>query len=253
MVRLVLPFLALLAALALPPPGARADAPLRLMTEEFAPYQFYEGQGDSRHVTGISIEIVQAIQQRLGDASPIKVLPWSRALKLLAKDAGSALFSTARTPEREDRFKWVGPLAPLEIVFFRRVGGGPEIHTLEEAKAVPRIGVTRNVATQEVLTNMGFSNLDVLQSGADEKNLTRLVKGRIDVWPTAYFAGIYSARKMGLLDRVEAVPGLSLMTGHLFIAFNRETDDGTIGQWQTALDQLKAEGVVDAILRKYDK
>ena len=92
-----------------------------------------------------------------------------------------------------------------------------------------------------------------MQSGADEKNIRRLTKGRIDIWPTAYYAGIYSAKKMGVIDNIEAIPGVSLMSGALYIAFNKQTDDKVIQQWQGALDKLKSNGVVGAILKKYDK
>jgi len=169
---------------------AHADNSVRLMTEEFAPYQFYEGKGDKKKITGISIEIVQAIQKRIGNNDAIKVLPWSRALKLLAKRKNSALFSTARTPAREKKYKWVGPLAKLEIVFFRKTGSKVMIGSLEDAKKVAKIGVTKNVATHEMLSNKGFKNLDVMQSGSDDKNIRRLTKGRVDLWPTAYYAGI---------------------------------------------------------------
>lgn len=223
------------------------------MTEEFAPYQFYEGEGDNRVISGISIEIVQALQKQMGNSDAIKVLPWSRALKLLAKKKNSALFSTARTPERENLYKWVGPLAKLEMVFFKKMGSDVNIRSMEEAKTLAKIGVTKNVATHEILANMGFSNLDVMQSGADEKNLKRLIKGRIDVWPTGYYAGVYSSKKMGVLDQIEAIPDVSIMSGHLYIAFNTETDDSVIQQWQSALDQLKSDGVVAAILKKYDR
>jgi len=168
-----------------------AGEPSRLMTEEFAPYQYYKDVDDKETLTGISIEIVSAIQERLGDENEIKVLPWSRGLKLLQKHPNSALFSTARTPDREDKYKWVGPLSELQMVFFRRKGSGVGFSSMDEARAIGRIGVTKNVATHEILSNMGFENLDVLQSGADEKNIARLLKDRIDVWPTAYYAGVY--------------------------------------------------------------
>ena len=36
---------------------ALAEDSISLLTEEFAPYQFYEGEGDNKIITGISIEI----------------------------------------------------------------------------------------------------------------------------------------------------------------------------------------------------
>ncbi|CCQ75259.1 ABC transporter substrate-binding protein [Magnetospira sp. QH-2] len=230
-----------------------ASDSIELMTEEFAPYQFYAGEGENKKITGISIEIVQALQNKVGNRDQIEVLPWSRALKLVSKKPNRALFSTARTPEREDKFKWVGPLSKLEMVFFKKKGTDVMVDSLEAAREIPKIGVTKNVATHEILTNMGFTNLDVLKSGSDDKNLRRLTKGRVDVWPTAYYAGIYSAKKEGLLDQIEAIPDVSIMSGFLYIAFNKETDSRIIYQWQTALDELKDDGVIDAILKKYDR
>lgn len=232
-------------------PIAHAQNNLRLMTEEFAPYQFYDGE--DQKLTGISIEIVQAIQNELGDQSELKVLPWSRGLKLLNKHPNSALFSTARTPEREDKYKWVGPLSELEMVFFRKKGSGIHFTSMEEAKTVGKIGVTKNVATQEILQGMGFQNLDLMLSGSDDKNLKRLLKGRIDVWPTAYYAGIYSAKQIGALDEIEIVPDVTILSGFLYIAFNKDTQDEIIHKWQLAIDKLKKDGIIDDIHKKYDR
>lgn len=222
-----------------------------LMSEEFPPYQFYKGEGEQRVLTGISVEIVQAIQQKLGHRQAIRIYPWSRSLKLLKKRKNSALFSTARTPGREDLFQWVGPLSKLEIVFFRKRGSTVSFSSIEDAKLLPKIGVTRNVATHEILTNLGFNNLDVVQSGADEKNIKRLVKGRIDVWPTAFYAGVYNARKLGYADQIEVVEGVSLMTGYLYLAFNKGSDKAVVDRWQSTLDQLIEDGTVQRILDKY--
>ncbi|PCI37433.1 MAG: hypothetical protein COB46_13515 [Rhodospirillaceae bacterium] len=232
---------------------AVADNSLRIMTEEFPPYQFYEDKNDHKSITGISIEIVQAIQKKVGNTDEIQVLPWNRALKLLAKHPNSALFSTARTPAREDKYKWVGPLSKLEMVFFKKKGSNIHFTSMDEAKKVKQIGVTKNVATYEILKNIGFKNLDVMKSGSDDKNLKRLIKGRIDVWPTAYYAGLYSAKRMGVADQIEAIPNVTIMSGHLYLAFHKETDNQIIHQWQAALDQLKSDGVVKAIHDKYEK
>lgn len=222
-----------------------------LMTEEFPPYQFYKGDGDNKVLTGISIEIMTEVQKRVGHNSDIKVYPWSRSLKVLKKRKNSALFSTARTPGREALYQWVGPLAKLEIVFFKKRGSDIQLENIDDAKKIDKIGVTKNVATHEILSNLGFNNLDVVQSGADEKNIKRLVKGRIDAWPTAYYAGVYNAKKLGYADQIEVIDNVTLMTGYLYLAFNKESDPYIIRTWQSALDQLKTEGVIQKILDKY--
>ena len=68
----------------------RADDAVTLMTEEFAPYQFYEEGRDT--TTGLSVEIVAEIQEKLGTDYPLKVYPWSRGLKILNTRENAALF-----------------------------------------------------------------------------------------------------------------------------------------------------------------
>lgn len=230
---------------------AHAETPLRLLTEDFPPYQYYEGSGETKSLTGISIEVVKALQEKIGNADEIKVLPWSRALKMLRTQPNTALFSTVRTPEREKQFKWVGPIAVAEVVFFKKKGSPINFTSLEEAKNVGKIGVTKNIATHEMLVNLGFENLDVMQSGADKKNLKRLLKGRIDIYPTAHYAGIFIAKEEGVIDQIEMIPNVKLLMGHLYIAFSKDTDDQIIHKWQVGLDTLRSEGTIDEIISRY--
>ena len=102
-----------------------------------------------------------------------------------------------------------------------------------------------------MLVDLGFTNLDVLETGADEGNIIKLIRDRIDLWPTSYFAGLYSAKKMGYEGQIEAIQGVDIMSGHLFMAFNKDTKDAVISRWQGALDQLRSEGAIDKIVKKY--
>mgnify|MGYP002712677078 FL=1 len=40
--------------------------------------------------------------------------PWSRLQQLAEKTPGFAVFSLSRTPEREPKYKWVGPLSEIQ-------------------------------------------------------------------------------------------------------------------------------------------
>jgi len=98
---------------------------------------------------------------------------------------------------------------------------------------------------------MGFQNLDVLQSGADEKNIKKLVKGRIDLWPTTYFGGLYNAKKLGYEGMIEPIVDFPVFEGQLYLAFNAKTKDSVIKKWQIALDSLKLDGTLKKIVSKY--
>lgn len=194
--------------------GASPAGEVRLMTEIFPPYQYEEGEGKTP--TGISTRVVRAIQAKIGDTSPIKVYPWTRGIKIAKSKKNSALFST-----------------------------------LEDAKKAGKIGVTKNVANFDVLNSMGFTNLDVIPSGVDEKNIKKLVAGRIDLWPSLKAPGLYNAKKMGYAGQIEPIEDVVIFEGDFYIAFNIRTDDALVAKWQAALDELIKDGTVDAIKKDY--
>lgn len=229
--------------------GASPAGDVRLMTEIFPPYQYEEGV--DKTLTGISTRVVRAIQGKIGDTSPIKVYPWTRGIKIAKSKKNAALFSTLRTDDRETLFKWVGPLSKMALVFFKKTGSPIRISSIDDARKTGKIGVTKNVANFDVLNSMGFTNLDVIPSGVDEKNIKKLVAGRIDLWPSLKEPGLYNAKKMGYAGQIQPIEEVVIFEGDFYIAFNIRTDDALVAKWQAALDELIKDGTVDAIKKDY--
>jgi len=221
---------------------------VKLMCEIFKPYQFRD---KNNKLVGISVDIVKAIQKEVNNHSKIKVYPWARAIKILQKKKNYALFSMLKTKERTPKYKWVGPIDNMKLIFFKRKNSNIILHSLNDAKKVKKIGVTKGVANEEILQDLGFKNLDIT-TGSDDKNLKKLVLGRIDLWPALKTAGLYSARQMGYSNRIEPINNIILFQGPLYIAFNKNTDDKIIKKWQKALDKLKQNGTISKIKAKYE-
>lgn len=224
-----------------------SEEKLKLMTEIFPPFQYQEDD----KMTGIAIDIVQAIQNELNDKTKIKLYPWSRGVKIASKKKNFAVFSMLKTPEREPKYKWIGPLTSMKMVFFKKTGTKLVVRSMEDAKRVNKVGVTRNVGNHQMMKSKGFTNLDVLQEGADEQNIKKLLKGRIDLWPALQMAGLYQARIMGVEGQIEAVKDLVAFSGDMYIAVNKKTDDKLIKQWQEVFDRLLKEGKINKIIEKY--
>jgi len=163
---------------------------IKLMTEIFPPFQYEQ----DKKLVGISMEIVKAIQKKIASEDKIKVYSWNRALKILNKKKNTAIFSILRTAQREDKYKWVGPLTSMKLVFFKKKGSLITLKTIEDAKKIRKIGVTKGVANFEILNKQGFKNLDIITSGHDEKNINKLVKGRINLWLSPLMPGLYNTR-----------------------------------------------------------
>jgi polar amino acid transport system substrate-binding protein len=222
---------------------------IHLVTEIFPPYQ-YKDTVDNRLI-GISTEIVREIQKGLKDESKIKAYPWPRAVKLVSKKKNTAIFSMLRTKEREHKYKWVGPIAKMQLVFFKKKGSRITLKSIDDAKKVGKIGVTQKVANYDILKEKGFKNLDVIKSGVDEKNIKKLIVGRIDLWPALKTAGLYNARIMGFKGEIVPIENVTIFDGDLYIAFNKQTDDAIIKKWQKELDRLKKSGKVKEIMSRY--
>ena len=146
--------LALLCASAL----ARAET-LVLLTENLVPFSMAVNGGNfakNDGISGISTDTVRAACERAQiECQLILRFPWDRVYQQALSEPGYGVFSTARTPEREDKFKWVGPLAVNDWVLMARGDGSIHLNSLEDA-ARYRIGGYKNDAISQHLVDRGL-------------------------------------------------------------------------------------------------
>jgi len=225
---------------------AQATGPeLQVITEIAPPASFIDARGN---LSGLAVEVVQAIQKEIGVHAEIQVMPWARGYHELTTNPNVALFSTTRTPARESLFHWVGPVFTTRWIMYARKGSGLNITSLEDAKSIERIGVYRDDARAQLLRDNGFDNLDV--ADRQELNLAKLLGGRVD-------AIVYSDLTMKEFlaksntdpDLVEAI--FEIGSRDLYIAFSKGSDPETIHIWQEAVDQLEERGDLQRIRDKW--
>lgn len=215
----------------------------KIMTEEYPPFNYSEGG----KLTGLSTDVMMELAKRVGHSSEFEMLPWARGYNLIQKKSGQILFSMTRTEAREELFKWVGPVASNKWVLFAKKDSGLTIASLEDAKKVKKIGTYKEDAAETFLKEEGFTNLDSVVN--DELNVPKLMAGRIDLWIVGELQGIYKAKAKGVADDLEKV--MDIKDTQLYIAFSKDTADEDIAKWQKALDDMKADGSYDTILKKY--
>tara|TARA_Y100000294_G_C8547697_1_gene333904 strand:- start:30 stop:1442 length:1413 start_codon:yes stop_codon:yes gene_type:complete len=220
-----------------------AQPNFRILTEEFPPYNYTEKE----KITGISTEIVRGILKKLSHADNIEVMPWVDGYKLAQEKDNVILFSTTRTPFREDLFKWVGPLVPNNTVFFARKDSGISINSLDEAKKVKSIGVYKDDFGELLLEKKGFTNLDTVVD--NRENVKKLVGGKIDLWAINELTGKHMASEDGLVDKIESV--YTVEKRFMYMAFSKSTSDSIIEKWQAALDEIKSDGTYAQIFSKW--
>ena len=216
----------------------------RVLTEEFPPYNYTTDEGK---IVGISTEIVREILKRTGRPDNIEVLPWADGYRLAQEEDHIVLFSTTRSPLREELFKWVGPLVPNNLVFFARRDSGINISNLDEAKQLNAIGVYKDDFGELLLKEKGFNNLEATIDNS--LNIPKLLNGEIDLWIANELTGKHMIAKAGAENKIERVYGVQ--KDHMSIAFSKNTDDAIIEQWQQALDEIKSDGTYAQIFSRW--
>jgi polar amino acid transport system substrate-binding protein len=219
-----------------------------LMTENLPPYNMaVDGKNFAQesNIDGIAAEVLRDTFKRAGIGYSMTLrFPWERIYKLAMEKPGYGVFSTARLPEREKLFKWVGPLGSYDWVMLARADSPITLKSLEQAGSY-RIGAYKGDAVGERLVAQGLNPILMLR---DQDNAKKLVNGQIDLWAAGDPTGPY-------LARLEGVTGLKTVLrfhhAELYLALNRTTPDEVVNRLQAALDQLRAEGAVERILARY--
>jgi polar amino acid transport system substrate-binding protein len=245
-------FLALISAATLLSGAARADDSqaysIVLLTENFPPYNMAaDGKNFAQeaNIKGIAAEVVRETFKRAGIGYSMTLrFPWERIYHLALENPGYGVFVTARLPEREKRFKWVGPIGPDDWVLLARADSPIELSSLEAARPY-RIGAYKGDAIAVELARQGMKPVTVL---SDKDNARKLVDGQLELWATGDPAGRYLARQEGITG-LKTV--LRFHSAELFLALNKDTPDAVVARLQGALDQLRKEGVVDSIFAEF--
>lgn len=244
----------LAASLALPLTGrTQADEGLgsfKIMTEDYPPYNYIE-DGQLR---GISVDIVVEMFSRIQSGhsrSAIELLPWARGYNLTLQRAGHGLFSTTRTTDREDLFKWVGPFVPTVVGLVAHKDRHLNVESLDELFRL-RIGVVKDDVGQLLLKSVGFpeDRMEVVLS--NDQNYRKLIAGRLDA--IAYETEVAKWGLMSMNVEPESYEVVhELKRSELYLALHRNTPDAIVMQLQGAFDSIVADGTYNAIVNQYQK
>lgn len=231
-------------ALAVSLGAAQAAAPsLYIATESSPPSSMLDGHA----VTGSSTDKVREIMARSGLSYRIDLLPWKRAYTAALRRSNGCVYSTTRTPEREDLFRWIGPLDEAEWVLLARADRHYRFTTLEDARGL-RIGTYNGDAREEYLRARGFT---VDSAHNDLINPRKLLLNRIDLWAASLRRGSAVLEQSGWSASI--VPVLTFRKVKVYLACNKGVPEEMTVRMQAALDAMERDGTSLRIARKYEQ
>ncbi|MCP4021781.1 MAG: amino acid ABC transporter substrate-binding protein [Desulfobacteraceae bacterium] len=197
---------------------------------------------------GLSVDFVKEIQKRIGDTTPINILPGARLIHNSLTKPDYVIFSLSRTGAREEKYHWITLMMRKPLVMFAKKGSGVNVKTLDDAKKVSGIGVMRSSVQHEFLTKNGFTNAKPVIE--HEQNVKKLLAGRVDL---AYHSmqGMAGLCKSMGVDFNELEPVLVLQVSKSSIAMSKSSDPGIVKKWQDTAKAIKDDGTFEKMAQKW--
>lgn len=214
-----------------------------LLTEEDAPLNMKK---DGR-IVGSSTEKLEEAFKRINAASHMEMMPWSRAYQLAQNTADTCVFSAARTPERENSFQWIGPIAALDWTLYTRKDNPAKITKIEDVRKETIGGYAQDVISVW-LSAHGY-RVETLPS--DDGNPQKLNHNKFNYWASSRARGSALLAKQGLADSI--VPVLSFGHTDLYLACNPGTSKDLVQKLNDTLHQMATDGTSAAIDKRYSQ
>jgi len=220
---------------------------LTYLTEEYPPYNMTAEDGTP---TGLAVELLGAVFEKMGASTTIKdiqVVPWARGYKDVQTKPKVCLFSTNRTEERENLFKWVGPIYTNTFNAIALKKRDFQVNSAEDLVNL-QAGVIRDDTGDQLAQSFGIKNID--RAPNNEPNIKKLNAGRIDIWIYGEQAAKIQLAEAGFNpEDYESVWTMSETT--LYYAFHKDTDPTLLEAMQKALDELREDGTYQNLVNKY--
>lgn len=225
-----------------------SNKPVTVYTEQMPPYNY---NGANNSVIGINADIVRLLFKRINQPVNIELMPWPRAYKNTISKAGNGLISTAYTSERAELFKWVGPIASSKGYLYKLGDKNIKINTLSDAKDYTVAAIRGGVYHQAFL-RLGFEegNNLILFTHAEDY-LVPFIKGDIDLILGSDIVIPFLIKKYKIEHlNIETAIKMPDFSGN-YIAFNIDTNEDLIKSLNSALQEIKANGEFDEIVKFY--
>ena len=216
-----------------------------VLTEEWKPFNF---EFDNK-IRGISTDLVVLALDASKLSYELKLQPWQRAYHTTLNKPNTFLFTTNRTPSRENLFKWIGPLIIQDMTYFTLSERDDVVVTTLSKLKNYKLGAARGGSVHNYLKEQGFAVGKELETYTTELQAVRMLEsGRVDMIPGSSITR-YSLEKLLKKGKLKKV--YTLRVGEYYIAANLETPDKIVSRMQQELDKLIDAGERERLIKEY--
>ncbi len=225
------------------------------MTEYYAPFNYEQGG----ELYGVSVDILRSLFEKFGinpDNITIQMSDWAEAYQQTLDEANTMLFSMVRIPERENLFKWVGPIAPQKQILVTRKSSGVVIEN-DADMANYTIGVIEGYSDIQVLLDAGVPQNKLIEYPDPFTLYENLAEGNVQCIAYSDAGNNLMLVSLGL-DPDDYEIAYIYKVLQLYYAFNINTAANIINYFEDKLEELKNDktgdgsSVYEKILNKYN-
>lgn len=211
---------------------------LNYYTEQFPPYNYQENGS----LKGITIDLLGQITAEMGapvTQEQLHLVSWTEAYQTTLNTNNTVLFSTTRSAQREQSFKWAGPISTDKYVFFARWNSPIFINNSEDLRNY-RVGVITDDAAVQQLIDAGINASQLVYDTNATNLIEKLSRGDIDLWCYPEMVGRQLSEQVtGNYYSFKVVYSFSNIQA--YFAFNKQIPDSTVQAFQKTLDSLKQQ------------
>lgn len=225
---------------------------IHLKTEHYPPYNYnLQTAGEGVGVGGAATEVVLELMRRSGYSYTLDLVSWKRAYSSAKDEQYTGVYCIVRTPEREQSFKWVGPIAENNYVLLSNGTKDITINSEEDLKNYT-IGAYRGSAGEGFIKAL---DLPLESVRSDHLNALKLQRNRIDLWVAGHLYAPYFvkqlAKKHESLSNMKLQPVYTMRQTKMYLAFSLSTPDSVINKLQGIVDNMQTEGFLDSVYTQY--
>lgn len=205
-------------------------------TEQLPPYNYME----NNKVIGSSTALLEEIFKKSGHTiahSEVILTSWARGYHEALNTPNSMIYSTARTADRENLFKWVGPINKLAIGLIAKKSSKISIKDAADLNNYT-IAVMHETASESILLGAGVKAANMERFSNPISQIKKLHTGRVDMMAFSIEAMNMLLQENGINPQ-EYETVYVLKESDLYFAFHKDTDDSIIKTFNNILKTLK--------------
>jgi polar amino acid transport system substrate-binding protein len=243
-------FVVAILALCSPPRAGAETTTVRIITEEFPPYNYTE----AGQITGFSTAVVRAVLAEIGVRGEFQSMPWARAYETAQNSEGVLIYSIGRNPQRESLFKWVGVIAPVQYHLYSLRERDLKLNHLDDARHYQIATVNEDIGEQYLLSKGFLKGKNLQSSTRYEINYEKLKLGRVDLWIMSELVAAYLSRQAGDDPAKVLAPSYAIndmSDSSYYMAFGAKTAEPLVERFRQGLQAIKRNGTYDALKKQW--